>query len=393
MRESDDALQLRPTFSVTTAVAAVPRRRARATMGKHPAHESSVGVLHYPALLGALGVLLLGLCEALQLAAATPLCRPLCLVLLGVGLVGHRCALLVRARGGPIAFLPPDWRDWVLESTPLDAAEAVLRVVDFQHWLGVFIHCASALGALDAEEKAAFVEELPPRVRDWVTTPGLLRVAPPLHAALVWRPVEPPPRRPSRAPSAAPRHRRPGAATTTDVATFMRSFNPWPMLMKIFGRRAHRTLRRNLPASRLALAAGAASAAAAAQLAASPRARDLCRRGAANAALGATVAAAVGSLAALAGVHGVRFDDLPDDDDDDVDGDEPRRRESWGVVAPAAALSLASLVASAYAASKASIAPSFQTTVWNCVAGALSHVTPRLAAVDGDAEEFSAATS
>ena len=92
-------------------------------MGKHPAHESSVGVLHYPALLGALGVLLLGLCEALQLAAATPLCRPLCLVLLGVGLVGHRCALLVRARGGPIAFLPPDWRDWVLESTPLDAAE------------------------------------------------------------------------------------------------------------------------------------------------------------------------------------------------------------------------------------------------------------------------------
>ena len=151
-------------------------------MGKHPAHESSVGVLHYPALLGALGVLLLGLCEALQLAAATPLCRPLCLVALGVGLVGHRCALLVRARGGPIAFLPPDWRDWVLESTPLDAAEAVLRVVDFQHWLGVFIHCASALGALDAEEKAAFVEELPPRVRDWVTTPGLLRVAPPLHS-------------------------------------------------------------------------------------------------------------------------------------------------------------------------------------------------------------------
>ena len=57
----------------------------------------------------------------------------------------------------------------------------------------------------------------------------------------------------------SPNHRRPGAATTTDVATFMRSFNPWPMLVKIFGRRAHRTLRRNLPASRLALAAGAAS--------------------------------------------------------------------------------------------------------------------------------------
>lgn len=130
----------------------------------------------YGALLAASGVLLVGLIEVLQLFRQTALFRPFCLVICGLGLVVHRGTVLVRARGGPIAFLPAEWRDWVLTTTPLEAASVFMRVVDFQHWLGVFIHTASAL-RLDDDEKAAFIAELPPKVRDWITTrgPGVCR--------------------------------------------------------------------------------------------------------------------------------------------------------------------------------------------------------------------------
>ena len=188
----------------------------------------------------------------------------------------------------------------------------------------------------------------------------------------------------------------------------MKNFNPWPMLLKIFGRRAHRTLRRNLPASRLAAVVGVSSAAVASQLASSPKARALVTKGASDAALYATLTAALGSAAALVGIHCVKFDD--DDDDDDGGGggggggDGPRGARlpgdgasPWDYLAPAAAVSLASLAASAWAASKAA-APSFQTSFYNCIAGALAHVPNVLrlsadsAAEDTAAAHFSAAS-
>ena len=166
------------------------RRRASGTMREEPKplqryahkHKQALWPLTITAcLIGGAGVF-----ELLRVFAATPWCRPICYIMVGFTLALKAFSVHVANEGGPIALLPTPLKRWLLTtSVLLDAASEVAMLVDFQHWIGVFIHAIQML-RLDSHEREEILHKLGPTIRRWATRPGLLRAIRPLHDALVW---------------------------------------------------------------------------------------------------------------------------------------------------------------------------------------------------------------
>eukprot|EP00629_Pelagomonadales_sp_RCC1024_P008427 CAMPEP_0119271008 /NCGR_PEP_ID=MMETSP1329-20130426/7775_1 /TAXON_ID=114041 /ORGANISM="Genus nov. species nov., Strain RCC1024" /LENGTH=431 /DNA_ID=CAMNT_0007271045 /DNA_START=203 /DNA_END=1495 /DNA_ORIENTATION=- len=263
-------------------------------------------------------ICLYGAVRLVVVLSATAWFYPLVVMLVGLRIVVKASVARVREMGGPIALLPPSWRHFIQTTSPLEAASYLATFVDFQHWIGVFIHSVQLL-RIDAAERDEILRELPPRVRAWATRPGLLRTCGPVHDALVWGGEEAP--REAAVPvfeegEFPGRRRAPTPIDYGDLAVAAAKINPWKTLIHILARRAYRSLRAHWPERHLAQKAGVAGALLGAQLLASPRMRAVARREALRTAYyGLTLALAV-PAAGLWFLHSWDGPDGYNDDDD-----------------------------------------------------------------------------
>ena len=158
------------------ARADTPRRRARnGTMRQEPKplqryahkHKQALWPLTITAcLIGGAGVF-----ELLRVFAATPWCRPICYIMVGFTLALKAFSVHVANEGGPIALLPTPLKRWLLTTSVLDAASEVAMLVDFQHWIGVFIHAIQML-RLDSHEREEILHKLDRRYEGGRRGPG-----------------------------------------------------------------------------------------------------------------------------------------------------------------------------------------------------------------------------
>ena len=175
-------------------------------------------------------------------------------------------------------------------------------LVDFQHWIGVFIHAIQML-RLDSHEREEILHKLGPTIRRWATRPGLLRAIRPLHDALVW---EEDSDDDDEVPVARPIDE--AADLTPDAAAFVEAaakINPWSTLVHILSTRAYRSLRANLSPSALAVSAAVPAGLVAAVLTRRDHRILLQREFSRIVLTGGAVAAAV-PFAALVGLHVVQ---------------------------------------------------------------------------------------
>ena len=240
-----------------------------------------------------------GVFELLRVFAAPPVCRPICYILVGLTLALKAFSVHIENEGGPIALLPTPLKRWLLTTSVLDAASEVAMLVDFQHWIGVFIHAIQML-RLDSHEREEILHKLGPTIRRWATRPGLLRAIRPLHDALVW---EEDSDDDDEVPVARPIDE--AADLTPDAAAFVEAaakINPWSTLVHILSTRAYRSLRANLSPSALAVSAAVPAGLVAAVLTRRDHRVLLQREFSRIILTGGAVAAAV-PFAALVGLH------------------------------------------------------------------------------------------
>ena len=241
-----------------------------------------------------------GVFELLRVFAATPWCRPICYILVGFTLALKAFSVHVANEGGPIALLPTPLKRWLLTTSVLDAASEVAMLVDFQHWIGVFIHAIQML-RLDSHEREEILHKLGPTIRRWATRPGLLRAIRPLHDALVWE-------EDSDSDDDEVQVAQPISNTedlTPDAAAFVEAaakINPWSTLVHILSTRAYRSLRANLSPTSLAVSAAVPAGLVAAVLTRRDHRVLLQREFSRIVLTGGAVAAAV-PFAALVGLH------------------------------------------------------------------------------------------
>jgi hypothetical protein len=242
-----------------------------------------------------------GVFELLRVFAATPWCRPICYILVGLSLGIKAFSVHVANEGGPIALLPTPLKRWLLTTSVLDAASEVAMLVDFQHWIGVFIHAIQML-RLDSHEREEILHKLGPTIRRWATRPGLLRAIRPLHDALVWEESDDDDEVPVAQPISNTEDLTPDAAAFVEAAA---KINPWSTLVHILSTRAYRSLRANLSPSALAVSAAVPAGLVAAVLTRRDHRLVAQREGARLILTGGFVAAAV-PFAALVGLHVVQ---------------------------------------------------------------------------------------
>ena len=287
------------------AAAPTPRQR-NGTMRQEPKplqryahkHKQALWPLTITAcLIGGAGVF-----ELLRVFASTPWCRPICYILVGFTLALKAFSVHVANEGGPIALLPTPLKRWLLTTSVLDAASEVAMLVDFQHWIGVFIHAIQML-RLDSHEREEILHKLGPTIRRWATRPGLLRAIRPLHDALVWEESDDDD---DEVPVARPVSET--SDLTPDAAAFVEAaakINPWSTLVHILSTRAYRSLRANLSPSALAVSAAVPAGLVAAVLTRRDHRVLLQREFSRIILTGGAVAAAV-PLAAFVGLHVVQ---------------------------------------------------------------------------------------
>ena len=237
------------------AAAPTPRQR-NGTMREAPKpmqryahkHKQALWPLTVTAcLIGGAGVF-----ELLRVFAATAWCRPICYILVGFTLALKAFSVHIENEGGPIALLPTPLKRWLLTTSVLDAASEVAMLVDFQHWIGVFIHAIQML-RLDSHEREEILHKLGPTIRRWATRPGLLRAIRPLHDALVWEEDSDDDDEVQVAqPVSNTEDLTPDAAAFVEAAA---KINPWSTLVHILSTRAYRSLRANLSPTSLAVSA------------------------------------------------------------------------------------------------------------------------------------------
>ena len=288
------------------AAAPTPPRQRNGTMREAPKpmqryahkHKQALWPLTVTAcLIGGAGVF-----ELLRVFAATPWCRPICYILVGMILALKAFSVHVANEGGPIALLPTPLKRWLLTTSVLDAASEVAMLVDFQHWVGVFIHAIQML-RLDSHEREEILHKLGPTIRRWATRPGLLRAIRPLHDALVWEEDSDDDDEVQVAqPISNTEDLTPDAAAFVEAAA---KINPWSTLVHILSTRAYRSLRANLSPSALAVSAAVPAGLVAAVLTRRDHRLVAQREGARLILTGGFVAAAV-PFAALVGLHVVQ---------------------------------------------------------------------------------------
>ena len=243
-----------------------------------------------------------GVFELLRVFAATPWCRPICYIMVGFTLALKAFSVHVANEGGPIALLPTPLKRWLLTTSVLDAASEVAMLVDFQHWIGVFIHAIQML-RLDSHEREEILHKLGPTIRRWATRPGLLRAIRPLHDALVWEEDSDDDDDVQVAqPISNTEDLTPDAAAFVEAAA---KINPWSTLVHILSTRAYRSLRANLSPTSLAVSAAVPAGLVAAVLTRRDHRVLLQREFSRIVLTGGAVAAAV-PFAALVGLHVVQ---------------------------------------------------------------------------------------
>ena len=286
--------------------APTPPRQRNGTMREAPKpmqryahkHKQALWPLTVTAcLIGGAGVF-----ELLRVFAATPWCRPICYILVGFTLALKAFSVHVANEGGPIALLPTPLKRWLLTTSVLDAASEVAMLVDFQHWIGVFIHAIQML-RLDSHEREEILHKLGPTIRRWATRPGLLRAIRPLHDALVWEEDSDDDDEVQVAqPISNTEDLTPDAAAFVEAAA---KINPWSTLVHILSTRAYRSLRANLSPTSLAVSAAVPAGLVAAVLTRRDHRVLLQREFSRIILTGGAVAAAV-PFAALVGLHVVQ---------------------------------------------------------------------------------------
>ena len=242
-----------------------------------------------------------GVFELLRVFASTPWCRPICYILVGFTLALKAFSVHVANEGGPIALLPTPLKRWLLTTSVLDAASEVAMLVDFQHWIGVFIHAIQML-RLDSHEREEILYKLGPTIRRWATRPGLLRAIRPLHDALVWEEDSDDDDVQVAQPISNTEDLTPDAAAFVEAAA---KINPWSTLVHILSTRAYRSLRANLSPTSLAVSAAVPAGLVAAVLTRRDHRVLLQREFSRIILTGGAVAAAV-PFAALVGLHVVQ---------------------------------------------------------------------------------------
>ena len=288
------------------AAAPTPPRQRNGTMREAPKpmqryahkHKQALWPLTVTAcLIGGAGVF-----ELLRVFAATPWCRPICYILVGLCLALKAFSVHIENEGGPIALLPTPLKRWLLTTSVLDAASEVAMLVDFQHWIGVFIHAIQML-RLDSHEREEILHKLGPTIRRWATRPGLLRAIRPLHDALVWEEDSDDDDEVQVAqPISNTEDLTPDAAAFVEAAA---KINPWSTLVHILSTRAYRSLRANLSPTSLAVSAAVPAGLVAAVLTRRDHRVLLQREFSRIVLTGGAVAAAV-PFAALVGLHVVQ---------------------------------------------------------------------------------------
>ena len=288
------------------AAAPTPPRQRNGTMREAPKpmqryahkHKQALWPLTVTAcLIGGAGVF-----ELLRVFAATPWCRPICYILVGLCLALKAFSVHIENEGGPIALLPTPLKRWLLTTSVLDAASEVAMLVDFQHWIGVFIHAIQML-RLDSHEREEILHKLGPTIRRWATRPGLLRAIRPLHDALVWEEDSDDDDDVQVAqPVSNTEDLTPDAAAFVEAAA---KINPWSTLVHILSTRAYRSLRANLSPTSLAVSAAVPAGLVAAVLTRRDHRVLLQREFSRIVLTGGAVAAAV-PFAALVGLHVVQ---------------------------------------------------------------------------------------
>ena len=288
------------------AAAPTPPRQRNGTMREAPKpmqryahkHKQALWPLTVTAcLIGGAGVF-----ELLRVFAATPWCRPICYILVGFTLALKAFSVHIENEGGPIALLPTPLKRWLLTTSVLDAASEVAMLVDFQHWIGVFIHAIQML-RLDSHEREEILHKLGPTIRRWATRPGLLRAIRPLHDALVWEEDSDDDDDVQVAqPVSNTEDLTPDAAAFVEAAA---KINPWSTLVHILSTRAYRSLRANLSPTSLAVSAAVPAGLVAAVLTRRDHRVLLQREFSRIVLTGGAVAAAV-PFAALVGLHVVQ---------------------------------------------------------------------------------------
>ena len=192
-----------------------------------------------------------GVFELLRVFAATPWCRPICYIMVGLTLALKAFSVHVANEGGPIALLPTP-RRWLLTTSVLDAASGSAMLVDFQHWIGVFIHAIQML-RLDSKEREEILHKLGPTIRRATLCLRAAASDSALHDALVWEESDDDD---DEVPVARPVSET--SDLTPDAAAFVEAaakINPWSTLVHILSTRAYRSLRANLSPSALAVSA------------------------------------------------------------------------------------------------------------------------------------------
>ena len=299
-----------------------------------------------------------GVFELLRVFAATPWCRPICYILVGFTLALKAFSVHVANEGGPIALLPTPLKRWLLTTSVLDAASEVAMLVDFQHWIGVFIHAIQML-RLDSHEREEILHKLGPTIRRWATRPGLLRAIRPLHDALVWEEDSDDDDEVQVAqPISNTEDLTPDAAAFVEAAA---KINPWSTLVHILSTRAYRSLRANLSPTSLAVSAAVPAGLVAAVLTRRDHRVLLQREFSRIVLTGGAVAAAV-PFAALVGLHVVQGPEGHNDPTSPV----PERA---GPGALAKAGGLAAVVFSVFGGLLSPAA--WRTTFRNCFVGGL----------------------